>query len=107
MSRNPMEEYMNRLETWKVCGAWVLGLALSSIAGPVAAGSVIVGTDYVTKNKDKAGVVLVDARAEAATRKGMIPGAVVLDGQGAARGLRDIDARMLPIKKMEEILGKA
>ena len=107
MSLNFMEEYMNRLGAWKICGAWVLGLALGPMAGPVAAGSVIVDTDYVTKNKDKAGVVLVDARAEAATRKGMIPGAVVLDGQGAARGLRDVDARILPVKKMEEILSKA
>lgn len=107
MSINLLEEYMNRRETWKVCGTWVLALVLGSMAGPVIAGSVIVDTDYVTKNKDKAGVVLIDARAEAATRKGMIPGAVVLDGQGAARGLRDIDARILPVKKMEEILSKA
>ena len=98
---------MNRLQMWKVFGAWVLGLALSAMAGPVAAGSVIVDTDYVVKNKDKAGVVLVDARAERDTRKGMIAGAAVLDGGGAARALRDIDARILPVKKLEEILGKA
>ncbi len=98
---------MNGLQKWKVCGAWMLGLALSAMAGPAAAGSVIVDTDYVANNKDKAGVVLVDARTEGETRKGMIAGAVVLDGQGAARALRDIDARILPVKKLEEILGRA
>lgn len=98
---------MNTSESWKSCGTGMLGLLLIALVAPVAAQSVIVGTDYVAKNKDRSGVVLVDTRSESEARKGMIPGAALLDAKGAARALRDVNSRALPVKKMEEILGKA
>jgi thiosulfate/3-mercaptopyruvate sulfurtransferase len=66
-----------------------------------------VDTDYVVKNKDKPGVVLVDARAASDYKKGLIPGAVVIGEKGGAVGLRDVNARVLPVKKLEKILGEA
>jgi thiosulfate/3-mercaptopyruvate sulfurtransferase len=95
---------MNRLRT---TGVWI-GLALVlSLAGSAFGAEVIVDTDYVAKQKDKAGVVLFDTRAERAYKAGHIPGAVNLGGRGAAVVLRDVDARILPVKKLEEILGGA
>lgn len=98
---------MKRLESWRFFGACILGLLLTALVRPVAAGSVIVDTDYVAKNKDKPGVVLVDARSEGDARKGMIPGAVLFDAKGAAIALRDVNLRILPVKQMEGLLSKA
>jgi len=95
---------MNRRRT----AAILIGLVLVlSLAGSALAAEVIVDTAYVVKQKDKAGVVLLDARAEGAYTKGHIPGAITLGGRGAAVVLRDVDARVLPVKTLEKILGEA
>jgi thiosulfate/3-mercaptopyruvate sulfurtransferase len=86
--------------------AAVLGVILGAMA-PAYAGNIIVDTDYVLKNKDKAGVVLIDARAEKNYKKGVIQGAAVIGTKGAAVELRDVDARILPVAKLEKILGDA
>src|ERR1035437_3941668 len=80
---------------------------MSNGFGTAYAGSVIVDTDYVLKNKDKPGVVLVDVRAASDYKKGLITGAVVLGEKPGEVILRDVDARILPVKKMEKILGDA
>jgi len=85
----------------------LLGLFLCAGIGTSYADHVIVGTDYVLKNKDKPGVVLVDARGASDYKKGLIPGAVVLGEKPGAVGLRDVNARVLPVKKLEKILGEA
>lgn len=85
---------------------WLAGLVLLGWAMPAVAG-IFVDTDYVQKNKDRPGVVLLDVRGEADYKKGHVPGAISLGGGGAAVVLRDVDARILPVKKLEEILGKA
>src|SRR4030065_57865 len=76
-----------RHNKWKICGAgMLLGLFLGAGIGTAYAHHVIVDTDYVLKNKDKPGVVLVDARAASDYKKGLIPGAVVLGEKGGAGG---------------------
>lgn len=98
---------MNRQQTWRLfCKVGIVGLFLSGWAVPALA-KVFVDTDYVQKQKDQAGVVLIDTRSEDDYKKGHIPGAINLGGKGAAAVLRDVDARILPVKKLEEILGKA
>ena len=85
-----------------------MGLALVlSMAGWAFGAEVIVDTAYVAKQKDKAGVVVLDARAGKAYSAGHIPGAITLGGRGAAVVLRDVDARILPVKTLERILGEA
>ena len=85
-----------------------MGLALVlSMAGWAFGAEVIVDTAYVAKQKDKAGVVVLDARAGKAYSAGHIPGAITLGGRGAAVVLRDVDARILPVKTLEKILGEA
>lgn len=96
-----------RMETGKCCGAWLFGLLAAGWAVPAAANHLIVDTDFVLKNKDRPGVVLLDARPEALAKKGMIAGAVLFDAKGAAVALRDVIARIRPVKKMEEMLGNA
>ena len=98
---------MSRQQEWRACGVWVCGLVLSGWVGAVNAHHVIVETDYVIKNKDKPGVILIDARAASAYKKGLIPGAVVLSDKAGAVALRDVDARILPVAKLEKILGEA
>jgi len=100
---------MNKLfNIWGICRTGMLaGLFLCAGIGTAFGGSVIVDTDYVLMHKDKPGVVLVDARAAGDYRKGLIPGAVVLGEKGGAVELRDVDARILPVKKLEKILGDA
>jgi thiosulfate/3-mercaptopyruvate sulfurtransferase len=83
------------------------GVVFCAGLGTAYAHHVIVDTDYVVSNKDKPGVVLVDARAASDYKKGLIPGAVVLGEKGGAVGLRDVDARILPVQKLEKILGDA
>ena len=83
----------------------LLGLFLCAGIGTAYAQNVIVDTDYVLKNKDKPGVVLVDARAASDYKKGLIPGAVVLGEKPGAVALRDVNARILPVNKLEKILG--
>lgn len=96
-----------RQSFWKICrAAMLLGTFLWAGMETAFAG-VIVDTDYVLKNKDKAGVVLVDARGASDYKKGMIPGAVVLGDAPGAKLLRDVDARILPVKKLEKIIGDA
>ena len=85
----------------------LLGFFLSAGIGTAFAHHVIVDTDYVLANKDKPGVLLVDARAAGAYKKGLIPGAAVLGERPGAVILRDVDARILPVKKLEQILGEA
>lgn len=85
----------------------VLGLLLSAWTGAALAHHVIVDTDYVLKNKDRAGVVLLDARGAGNTKKGVIPGATVLSDKPAAVALRDVDARVLPVATLEKLLGDA
>ena len=98
---------MNRQQTWRLFGkVGIVGLFLCSWAAPTLA-KVFVDTDYVQKQKDQAGVVLIDARSEGDYKKGHIPGAINLGGQGGEKVLRDVDARILPVKNYEEILGKA
>ncbi len=87
--------------------AWLSGLLAAGWFGPVLAGKVIVDTDYVAGNKDKPGVVLLDARAEKDYKKGLIPGAIALGENGADKALRDVTSRVLPAKKLEKILGDA
>jgi thiosulfate/3-mercaptopyruvate sulfurtransferase len=97
---------MIRQQRWTVVGSVFLALLLAGWAGSaLAAGKVLVDTAYVQKNKDKA--ILLDARAGDAFAKGHIPGAINLGGKGAAKELRDVDARILPTKKLEKILGDA
>ncbi len=99
---------MNTQQGWKVGGlGTLLAFFLSAGIGTAYADHVIVDTDYVVKNKDKPGVVLVDARAASDYRKGLIPGAVVLNERPGAVILRDVNARVLPVKKLEKILGDA
>lgn len=97
-----------RYEKWRICRAGLLaGVFFGAGIGTANAHHVIVDTDYVVKNKDKPGVVVVDARAAGDYKKGLIPGAVVLGEKGGAVELRDVDARILPVKKLEKILGEA
>ena len=98
---------MSRLKSWKFFGACALGLVLIALGAPVNAHHVIVETDYVLKNKDKPGVILIDARAASAYKKGLIPGAVVISEKAGRFALRDVDERLLPVAKMEKILGEA
>jgi len=98
---------MSRQQEWKTCSVWVCGLVLSGWVGAVNAHHVIVETDYVLKNKDKPGVILIDARAASDYKKGLIPGAVVLGEKAGRFALRDVDERLLPVAKMEKILGDA
>lgn len=98
---------MNKQQTWRLfCKVGIVGLFLSGWAVPALA-KVFVDTDYVQKQKGQAGVVLIDTRSEDDYKKGHIPGAINLGGKGAAVVLRDVDARILAVKKYEEILGKA
>lgn len=80
---------------------------LLALAGTAVAAEVIVDTAYVAKQKDKPGVVVLDARPDRAYRSDHIPGAITLGGRGAAVVLRDVDARILPVKTLEKILGEA
>ena len=98
---------MSRQQEWRACSIWVCGLFLSGWVGTVNAHHVIVETDYVLKNKDRSGVILIDARAASDYRKGLIPGAVVLSEKAGRFALRDVDERLLPVAKMEKILGEA
>ena len=86
---------------------WLVGLLGVGGFGTAFAGNVIVDTDYVLKNKDKPGVVLIDARSENDYKKGVIAGATTLGDKGAAKVLRDVNARVLPVKKLEKILSDA
>jgi thiosulfate/3-mercaptopyruvate sulfurtransferase len=89
-------------------GAGMLaGLFLTGWVGTVNAHHVIVDTDYVLKNKDKPGVILVDARSASEYKRGLIPGAVVLGEKPARSGLRGVDGRILPVKQLEKVLGDA
>ena len=100
-----MNKFTNK---WEICRTGMLaGFFLCAGIGTAFGGSVIVDTDYVANNKDKHGVVLVDARAASAYKKGMIPGAVVLGEKPGAVTLRDVDARVLPVSSLEKILGEA
>ncbi|OFZ85991.1 MAG: hypothetical protein A2W21_10195 [Betaproteobacteria bacterium RBG_16_66_20] len=83
-----------------------MGLLLSAWSGAALAHHVIVETDYVLKNKDRAGVVLLDARGAGDTKKGVIPGATVLGDKPAAVALRDVDARILPVATLEKLFGE-
>ena len=97
-----------RYEKWLICRSGLLaGVVFFAGLGTAYAHHVIVDTDYVVKNKDRSGVVVVDARAAGDYKKGLIPGAVVLGEKGGAVELRDVDARILPVKKLEKILGDA
>ncbi len=87
--------------------AIVLGLAFCGWVSAASAHHVIVDTDYVLKNKDRHGVVLLDARGAADYKKGVIPGTTVLSEKPAAVALRDVDARILPVAALEKILGEA
>lgn len=88
-------------------GVWIGLTLVLSLMGSAFGAEVIVDTEYVAKQKDKPGVVLLDTRAEKAYTEGHIPGAVNLGGKGAAVVLRDVDARIWPVKKLETILGGA
>lgn len=88
-------------------GAWIALALVLFLAGSAFGAEVIVDTAYVAKQKDMAGVVVLDARSEAGYKEGHIPGAINLGGKGAAVVLRDVDARILPVKKLEKILGDA
>jgi len=97
-----------RYNKWEICRAGMLsGFFLCAGIGTAYAEHVIVDTGYVLQHKDKPGVVLVDVRAASDYKKGLIPGAVVLGEKAGAVGLRDVDARILPVKKLEKILGDA
>src|SRR3990172_7672287 len=99
---------MSRKRGRRFGGAWCLvGLLGVGGFGTAFAHHVIVDTDYVLKNKDKPGVVLVDARAASDYKKGLIPGAAVLGEKAGQVALRDVDARVLPVNKLEKILGEA
>ena len=47
------------------------------------------------------------ARGAADYKKGLIPGAAVLGEKAGQVALRDMDARVLPVNKLEKILGEA
>ncbi|MDP2164204.1 MAG: rhodanese-like domain-containing protein [Hydrogenophaga sp.] len=97
-----------RHNKWEICRTGTLaGLLLCAGIGTAFAHHVIVDTDYVLNKKDKPGVVLVDARAASDYKKGLIPGAVVLGEKPGAVALRDVNARILPVKNLEKILGDA
>ncbi len=99
---------MDKRRPWGICSAGLLaGLVMTGWIGAVNAHHVIVETDYVLKNKDKPGVILVDARAASDYKKGLIPGAIVLGEKNARDGLRGVDGRILPVNKLEKILGDA
>ena len=98
---------MSRQQKLKACSIWVCSLFLTGWIATVNAHHVIVETDYVLKNKDKPGVILIDARGASDYKKGLIPGAVVLGEKPARFSLRDVDERILPVKKLEKILGDA
>ncbi len=100
---------MNERNTkWNICRAAMLsGLFLITGVGAAYAQNVIVDADYVLKNKDRAGVVLVDTRGASDYRKGLIPGAVVLADRDSRTALRDVSGRILPVKTLEKILGDA
>lgn len=100
-----MEKYVRVRGIFRT--AVVVGLFWGTGVGIASAQHVAVDTDYVVKNKDKPGVVVIETRPGGAYKKGMIPGAVILGEKGAAVELRDVDARMLPVKKLEKILGDA
>lgn len=87
--------------------AVLVGFFCGTGVGMATAQNVIVDTDYVLSNKDRPGVVLVDARGAGDYKKGMIPGAVVLGEKAARSGLRDVNGRILPVNKLEKILGDA
>lgn len=85
-----------------------IGLMVSlALVAPALAAEVIVDTAYVAKQKDRPGVVLLDTRSEKAYRADHIPGAISLGANGAAQVLRDVNARVLPVKTLEKILGDA
>lgn len=87
--------------------AMLLALAASSVsAAEYGNPGLLVDTAFVKANKDKPGWVLLDARDEKAYAKGHIPGAIHL-GKRADKSLRDPTATMLPVSKLEGILGKA
>ncbi|UCH53609.1 MAG: hypothetical protein JSW09_02055, partial [Pseudomonadota bacterium] len=91
-----------------VCSASALAVVFGfGAVGTAFGGSVIVDTAYVEKNKDKPGVVLIDARAEKDFRKGLIPGAIALGEKGGDKALRDVNNRVLPVAKMEKVLSEA
>lgn len=97
-----------RYESWGIgSSALLAGAVFLAGLGTASAHHVIVDTDYVVKNKDKPGVVLIDARAAGAAKKGLIPGAILLGEKPAQVVLRDVNARVLPVKKLEKILGEA
>ena len=99
---------MNTQHGWKVGRlGMLLGLFLCAGIGTAYAQNVIVDTDYVLKNKDKPGVVLVDTRGASDYKKGLIPGAVVLAEKDSRTALRDVSGRILPVSKLEKILGDA
>ena len=97
-----------RQSIWEICKTtMLLGMLLGSGIGTAFGGSVIVDTDYVAKNKDRPGVVLVDARGASDYKKGMITGAVVISDKPGQVVLRDVNARVLPVNALEKILGEA
>ncbi len=99
---------MDKRRPWRICKAGVLtGLVLTGWIGTVYAHHVIVDADYVLKNKDKPGVVLVDTRGASGSKKGLIPGAVVLAERDSRFALRDVSERILPVQTLEKILGDA
>lgn len=99
---------MNEMMRSRFCSKGMLaGLFLVGWTGGASAHHVIVDTDYVLKNKDKPGVVLIDARGAEEYKKGLIPGAVVLGEKPARNGLRGVDGRIHPVSKLEKILGDA
>ncbi len=66
----------------------------------------LVDTAFVKEHKDQPGWVLLDVRDENAYAKGHIPGAINL-GKRADKALRDPSATMLPVEKLEQVLGDA
>lgn len=72
-----------------------------------AAQDLSVDTDYVVANKDRDGVLLVDVRAAGERKRGAIAGAIHLGDKGGAVELRDVDARIWPVNKLERLLGAA
>ena len=64
-----------RYEKWGIFRSGLLaGVVLCAGIGTAYAHHVIVETDYVVKNKDKPGVVVVDARAAGDYKRGSSPG---------------------------------
>jgi thiosulfate/3-mercaptopyruvate sulfurtransferase len=98
---------MNTKRVQRIGALWLVGLFGVGGFGTAYAHHVIVDTDYVLKNKDKPGVVLLDARADTDYKKGLIPGAAVLGEKAGQVALRDVNARVLPVNKLEKILGDA